>query len=479
MEESLKRMLGLADEGKRTYRFVSGEVTREEFEYCQSLDTLLFGDKGYIETLGPTWDMIHDPRFAKIEDTFIVNRRAIFGGDAMVGKQYISSDGTFTSTIADLEQYSETLGEGRYFYTVLVHPDKECPLRRWYLRIFPDMLEKDGVTQVVPSADLKCECKIVSELGVYEVKDAPDEDLWALIRQECPNYFNQEGKQNGVAQRLFDLFRADLLGLIADYAVTPLVDVYVELDTGDILDENGLKERGVTPHVFLEVDILEKALTQRAVLRATAAKILRQLDFQNVLKEEGYVHLTDMERDHVLRLVYNPPNIAGLTLDPGNNWYGFLYAITGTITDYIRGIRDSGKDFHTRQEEQLGVAADKAYTMFAKLASGELQSINQYTEPEVEVDLDPHAVIMQSILKNPLKVELFMLWAEAERLSGNDIEDNDLRMRMSKLYSILTPIFTDPDFAVSEEEYANYMQEADKLGAFGYATTTVEEEYGG
>jgi hypothetical protein len=478
MEESLKRMLGLADEGKRTYRFVSGEVTREEFEYCQSLDALLFGDKGYIETLGPTWDMIHDPRFTKIEDAFIVNRRAVFGGDAMVGKQYISSDGTFTSTIADLEQYSETLGEGRYFYTVLVHPDKDCPLRRWLLRIFPDMVEKDEAEPVVPSADLKCEC-IGAATEPRSIKTAPDEDVWNLIKQECPNYFSAEGKPNGVAQRLFDLFRADLLGLIADYAVTPLSDVYIELDTGDILDENGLKERGVVPHVFLEVDILEKALTQRAVLRATAAKILRQINFHDVLKSEGYVHLTDAERDHVLRLVYNPPNIGGLNFDPATNWYGYLHVIKGLVTDYVKGLRDSGADFSQRQATQLAAATQKAHATFSKLESGELQPINQYTEPEVDVELDPHAVIMQSILKNPLKVELFMLWAEAERLSGNDIEDNDLRMRMSKLYSILTPIFTDPDFAVTEEQYEEYMQEADKLGAFGYATTTVDEEYHG
>jgi len=80
MDNSLKRMLGLTDEGKRTYRFVSGEVTRDEFQYCQSLDALLFGKDGYIETLGPTWEMIHDPRFAIIEDAFIINRRAVFGG---------------------------------------------------------------------------------------------------------------------------------------------------------------------------------------------------------------------------------------------------------------------------------------------------------------------------------------------------------------------------------------------------------------
>ena len=102
--------------------------------------------------------MIHDPRFTKIENAFIVNRRAVFGGDAMTGKQYISSDGQFTSTIADLEQYSETLGEGRYFYYVISHPERACPLRNWYLRIFPEMMQKEGIAIPEASTDLICTC---------------------------------------------------------------------------------------------------------------------------------------------------------------------------------------------------------------------------------------------------------------------------------------------------------------------------------
>jgi hypothetical protein len=473
MDNSLKRMLGLTDEGKRTYRFVSGEVTRDEFQYCQSLDALLFGKDGYIETLGPTWEMIHDPRFAIIEDAFIINRRAVFGGDAMVGKQYISSDGTFTSTIADLEQYSETLGEGRYFYYVISHPDESCPLRNWYIsRLFPDMVK-------YPTGDT-CGCdlnKYINELQPRNVKDAPDDMVWDIIRQECPNYFNREGKPNGVAQRLFDLFRSDLLGLIADYAVTPLSNVYIELDTGDVLDTEELQTRGVVPHVFLEVDILEKALTQRAVLRATAAKILRQTGFHKVLKEElgDGPTLTDAERDHILRLVYNPPQYGALVIDPSTNWFGFLHVVSGLVLNYVKSIKADGRSVEERQAEQLSTASTKAHNTFDKLISGELQPINQYTEPEVDVQLDPHATIMEAVLKNPLKQELFMLWAEAERLSGHENQDNELRMKMNKLYSILTPVFTDPDFVVEEEQYNNYMDEAANLGMFDHATTQVEE----
>ena len=52
MDYSLKKLLGLLDEGKREYRFLSGEVTKEEYTYCQTIDQLLFGKGGYIETLG-------------------------------------------------------------------------------------------------------------------------------------------------------------------------------------------------------------------------------------------------------------------------------------------------------------------------------------------------------------------------------------------------------------------------------------------
>ena len=481
MDITLKRLLGLEDEGKRTYRFVSGEVTQEEFEYCQLLDALVFGEGGYVETLGPTWALIHDPRFVKIENAFIVNRRAVFGGDAMVGKQYISSDGTFTSTIADLEQYAETLGEGRYFYTLISHPDKLCPLRNWYLRIFPDMVHKEGLEIPTAHTDLQCECSLVAQ-DAREVKNWPDEDLWKLIKEECPNYFNQVGTPNGVAIRLFDLFRADLLGLIADYAITPISDVYIELDTGDVLGKTAYEETGAAPpHVFLEVDILERALTQRAVLRATAAKILRQLGFQTILRDmfNNEIKLTDIERDELLRVVYSPKRIGDVVYDPGTSWYGYLNIVKGEIIEFLLNIKESGKPVEVREREQLSRASEVAHEKFLRLEAGEDQIINQFTEPEVDVQMDSHAEMMQTILKNPLKQELFMWWAEAERRSNDDNKDNTDRLNMHRLYSILTPVFTDPDFAINEYTYADYAAEAENLGLFTVGTTEVEGEYHG
>src|SRR5260370_33203752 len=64
--------------------------------------------------------MIHDPRFETIENCFIINKRSVFGGDTRQGIQMQLPDGTFTTSVTDLEQYSEILGEGRYFHGVVM-----------------------------------------------------------------------------------------------------------------------------------------------------------------------------------------------------------------------------------------------------------------------------------------------------------------------------------------------------------------------
>ena len=78
--------------------------------------------------------------------------KAIFGGDARLGKQYINDDGSFSSTVSDLEKYAEILGEGRNFHNVLAHPDSKCQKRLWLERIYR------GFTNLQPYADFGCTC---------------------------------------------------------------------------------------------------------------------------------------------------------------------------------------------------------------------------------------------------------------------------------------------------------------------------------
>src|ERR1700676_4302066 len=136
-ENLLRRVFGMLQDNVRIYQIAEDrEVMRDEFQYCQVMYKILFGDKGFIDTLGPTWRMIHDPRFVAIENMMVQDRKAIFGGDARIGRQYFNDDGVMNSTVSDLEKYAEILGEGRNFHNVLVHPDKSCQKRMWLERIY-------------------------------------------------------------------------------------------------------------------------------------------------------------------------------------------------------------------------------------------------------------------------------------------------------------------------------------------------------
>jgi len=461
MDRTIQSLLGIAGDEKRIYKFLGSEVEQEEYQYCQLLDQLVFGEKGYVETLGQTWDMIHDPRFIHIESAFIVNRKAFFGGDARQGKQYMSGDGVFVSTIADLEQYSEVLGEGRHFWCCIVHPLPECPVRKWHERIW----SADNPGRHLRPGSLSCTCKPGEGLilypndtvpeqvaGPHGLKDASDGFLWALVRRECPNYFTQKGEPNAMAKRLFSLFRADLVGLIADYSPTPLVDAYIELDSGDVVGGKGLEEEPA--QVFLEVDLLEKALTYRATMRATAARILDSLHFDKILKEMacGDPRLTDLEHDTLLRMVYQ------------SEWPDGKTKLMTDLMSYVAYV--TREPYEERLKDQLEDASEDALDACRALQEGTVEPINAYTEPTVEMQLDPHAAVMESILRNPLKQELFLVWVEAERRGGAGNPDEADRLNMSRLYSILTPVFTDPSFAMDEGRFGEYVEQAGKLGFY-------------
>ncbi len=489
MEDRIRNILGMLDEGKRIYRIQDGEVDRETFEYCQIIDQLVFGPKGYVETLGPTWNLIHDPRFVKIENTFIVNRRSMFGGDARVGKQYISSDGTFSSTVADLEQYAEVLGEGRHFHNVLVHPNTKCPVRKWLERIHTPTQMKAG--------NLQCICLIQDKQVPTELKDWSNEKLWALVKQECPNYFTREGKPNYLATRLYDLFKVDLVGMIDDYAETPLVDEWTLLDTGDIVEQNNNQDLlDVPPQVFMEVDILEKALTYRATLRATAAKILKQVGFETYLKRmaekfpEGKPLLTDGEMDTLLRMIYQ------------SDWPKDKALLVANLSNYVMQLLNT--PYADRLAEQLRRASQQSKAVVASLKTGETECINRYTEPGTEVEQDAHAGLVEAIIKNPLKQGLFLIYAEAEKqtmhkgvsmgglLAASSLAtegvggeeavctDPDCQdcILPKKVIDILAPVFSAPDFPLSEEGYAKFMQDVQETGFFNKKNTDLEGQLG-
>jgi hypothetical protein len=440
--ENLKRILGMLGDEKRIYQIhEENEVDREEFQFCQLMHQLVFGEKGFAETLGPTWSMIHDPRFMIIEGKFILNRHAIFGGDARIGKQYISDDGTFTSSVVDLEQYAEILGEGRNFHNVLAHPNEKCQVRLWLERIYR------GYTSVRPHLSLKCYCPEDEKVDPSTFKDASDSVVWQFILQECPNRgFDKLGKATAYGQLMYDLIRADLVGLIHDYAETPLIDSYIYLkDNGVVV--NAEKAQEVDPNgvdhqrVLQELDILEQALTHRATLRATAAKILKSLGFESHLQKltsEGELELTDMERDDLLRLVY--------TSNYPDDKTELIARLLMFVSTRVK------RPYAERLHMHLEMAKEISQQVIDDLKHGVIKPINHYTEPVFEIPADSgesevmkYAAMLDALTKNPLKGELFQVYVAAEAEGEIGVLD------------LLTPIF-DPNYNVTEEEYFNLLR---------------------
>lgn len=459
-DKLLRGVLGMLNDNVRIYQMVDRqEVTRDEFAYCQVMYDVLFGDTGFAKTLGPTWNMIHDPRFRVIEGMMVVERKAIFGGDARMGKQYFSPDGVMNSAVSDLEKYSEILGEGRNFHNVCMHPDPACQERLWLERIYR------GFTNIKPYAGFGCTC--TDSNGQHRkdpvtIKIAPDDVVWALIKQECPNRaFTQGGSPTAYGNLMFNLIRADLVGLIHDYCETPLIDSYVYLrDHGVVtatesvafIDPHGQE----APRVLQEIDILEQALTHRSTMRVTAYKLLRKLGIESKFREmtgKDFVELTDLERDEVLRLVYDgddyPEQHPELTFRM--RLHEWEKQVEKRLLAYLADC--AVWDFEERQHLQLASEKAEALSVIRGLKSGEIQSINHYTEPVMEIpedtsenDVMKYSAMMEAIMSNEFKQELYLLMVEAERQGATAIID------------ILTPVFLTPDYPLDETGFYNILE---------------------
>ena len=133
----------------------------------------------------------------------------------------------------------------------------------------------------------------------HSFKFWPDDELWKLLFAEYTNYFRRNGTPISLAVTLFNTFKADLLGLIVDYAEIADVQETVLLeDTAELYDPAIHGEDA--DRVSMEVENLERALTYRAELRVTAYQILNQLGIASQAEE-----LTDFERDTPLKIVYS------------------------------------------------------------------------------------------------------------------------------------------------------------------------------
>ncbi len=392
--DPIRKLLGLIDDDRRVYVYEVGEVEREEFQHSQLLYNYLFDqEKGVIATLGPTWNLVHDPRFLKIENRFIRTRKKMFSpGSTLLGRETVT--GAFAGFALDLqqmEQYATIIGEGRHFRDVIAAGG---------------VLDEDNDP---------CHPKTFYQ--------EPGSVIWKAIHQECPNWFTKEGKPNREAATLYDLLREDLVGLIDDYAEVPLMDEFINSETGEVYEED--KWDGETPVIYVEVDLLEKALTVRGNLRIIAAKVLDRLGFSKYVS--GGERLTDIETDELLRIVYT------------SNWPDDRLELVQKIVTFV--IAKNAAPFAERQAKQLALASGQSKELIAKIKSGEIKQFNRHTDPADETSMDPQAAITKSIQDNPFKRDLFMIYTDAER--GGDQATIDL----------LKPVFEDANYVVSEQVF--------------------------
>jgi hypothetical protein len=420
--DRLRNLLGLLDDGKRIYHVMPGEIEQAEYAYSQLMFDYLFDDQiGVIATLGPTWGLVHDPRFNKIENCFIRTRRAILGGDATQGVQHISDNSRHERDGQNLEQYATLIGEGRHFRKTIV----DTPFLN------------DSGSPCTPHT-------------LYQESDAT---LWRLIRQECPNYFTREGKPNREATTLYNLFREDLVGLVEDYAELPQVDEMVNVESGEVYVPELWD--GETPIVNLEIDLLEKALTARAHLRLTAYNILERLGFMHKINEEQ--RLTDWERDELLRIVYT------------SRWPEERTDLALRLMTFIQ--KANRTPYEEREKEQLALISEASKLMVQEIKDGTRKVLNQNTDPGQSMEsIDPEAAIILSIQTNPYKADLFAIYAQAE---SRLIASND--GVCEKIVDLLRPVFESTSFDISEDVFQRYIRQIRILmGDCESGTTTIE-----
>jgi hypothetical protein len=437
MDQMLRRMLGL--EGARTaiYRFAEGEVSKEDFEYARVIDQVIFDKEiGYIATLGPTWNMVHDPRFLKIENTFVIERtgRLIDGhsgqrGNANVGQGIISEDGLSGGNPNDLERYSDMLGDGRVML------------------------------------------KAVKEAGIDpQTFHNNDGFIWTIIKANWPNYFRQAGLTatpeallkdittpkkfggfklvNDAGGRLYDMAKAGLAGLIDDYAEVPLSDEWVDAESGELLTPETHNDPDVMG-VYLEIDQLDKAISARTQLRLLAARILKQLGLASKIKS-GCGRLTDMERDEILRIVYS------------SKWPDEKPQLVANLLAFISNT--TKRPFEQREKEQLQRASQASKEMIAKIKSGEINQINRTTDPGKDWGAESTTAGLDSIMKDPLRRHLFPIYTAAERAKNTPVVE------------LLAPVFNDPNFVLNDEVYIEIGKKLEALSK-PLPTKTVEEYF--
>jgi hypothetical protein len=270
------------------------------------------------------WNMVMDPRFAQCEKAWYRKTKitASQHGVQETGLLVVADDGTLTSSrLISIEQYAEIIGEGRH-YAEAVDSIGDDPRR---------------------------------------VKDLSDEDLIKILMRESPNYFDKKGKPNKLAEAWVDMFKADVLGLVLDYASEANVSQWVFVDTGDVAHDTSLAAAEKNPIAQAEIEYMDRALMYRAVLRANAIKVICKLGGSKLEAAiEGLV-FTEFEKDMILQTVFQYP-------------FDQLYKALNVVLGLVEVAKKY--PFEVREARQLGMAVEAAQEHAKALREGRLKPID-------------------------------------------------------------------------------------------------------
>lgn len=365
MSDPFRNLLGIGGAGCREVYVDPARVTKEEFEAAALFTDVIFGAEGLAEMLGPTWNLVHDPRFLAIERIWAREEQGMLGGTRMKGVSIVQAldQKTTIKVIEDPELYSEMLAEGRHFRDI-------CLARG----LDPQTL---GDSQ---------------------------ELIWDLIGQECSNYQRRDGSWNDLAKTLAEMLRLGLVAMIDDYAEVAYSRDWIRMDTGEVCAKDEVfwdPASGMQiPVVAVEVDTLHKALVMRAQVRATALRLLKShpgIDW----KEFEATRLTDAESDKLCVLLFGVD-------------YDKLYTVMPEVLSLVRTAQTV--DYDRREASQMRFHSATSKETVAKLKSGEIEPILTPIEINPDAKPDPGVFLMQ-LSANPYIKEVFQtvqLMAEKE-----------------------------------------------------------------
>lgn len=356
MSDPFRNILNIGGGGTQEVIVDPSRVTQEEFEAARAFVNVLWGTEGLAECLGPTWFLVHDPRFMALERLWASEKQG-YAGVRRKGVSFVTALDTRTqiSMIEDPELYSEMLAEGRHFLAA-------CRARD----IDPRTLQDRDAT------------------------------IRELIAQECPNYQRRDGSWNAAADKLGEMIKAGLVGLIADYAELAYSQDWVRMDTGEVVhkgEEIWDEESGMmVPTAAVEVDTIHKALVMRALIRTTALRLMK--GFPGIKWEEfDTVKLTDEESDQICQLLFKVD-------------YDKIYTILPEVMQVLKTAQ--AVPYETREARSLTTLSQRAQEFVAGMKNGTIEPIVTPIETNTDGTVDPSTLLVQ-ISRNPYLAAVFQV----------------------------------------------------------------------